>query len=318
MDRRLIGALLVVAAVVVATVVPLRDGLRVAGSAAIIELPADPVVGDCLLEPTAEFWDGARVPRRQATGATAIEPATKNPLAPTFGPCGGGAVAGEVVAIISATGDASSRTARAERSGLDCRASSLEFAGLTRVDSRYSVPGQLGAAPVSWRFSINLRTSWMLPSAVLRAAGRTWVACVVSPVTPSRYFGSIAGAYRDGDLPAPYGTCWDRPETGAGIQIVSCDRPHKAQLIAAGTIPSRDGVTTATIRQSCNGLTASVMRRGDPTAGGGLTIKVSPEIPDRQEWRNGSLDVVCFVTPTAQSLTASVVGLADRPIPYTG
>ena len=318
MDRRLIGALLVVAALVAAIVVPVRQGLRVAGNASLVELPADPAVGDCLLGPAAEFWDGARVPRRQAARVTTAEPATNNPLAPIFGPCGDSGVAGEVVAILSATGDARSRLASAEASGLDCRAASLEYAGLTRVGSRYSVSGQLGDEPVSWKFSINLRTSWVFPSAVLQAAGRTWVACVASPVTPSRYAGSIAGAYLGGGLPAPFGTCWDRPETGAGIQTVGCDQPHKAQLVASGTIPTREGATVARIRDSCRGLTASVMGRADPTAGGGLTIKVSPEIADGQAWRNKSLDVICFVTPTEHSLAASVIGLGNRPIPYSG
>ena len=49
MDRRLIGALLVVAVVAVAIVVPARDGLRIAGRGTTIDLPADPQVGDCLL-----------------------------------------------------------------------------------------------------------------------------------------------------------------------------------------------------------------------------------------------------------------------------
>jgi hypothetical protein len=318
MDRRLIGALLVVAAIVVAILVPVRDGLRVAGTAAITDIPADPAIGNCLLEPTAEFWSGARVPPDKPAGGTAAEQATNNPLAPIFGSCSGVSVAGEVVAIRSATGDSGSRLASAQGSGLDCRAAALEYAGLTRVDSRFSVRGQLGAEPVSWKFSINLRTSWVLPSPVLQAAGRTWVACVASPVTPSRYTGSIADAYLGGELPAPFGTCWDRPETGAGIQMVPCDQPHKAQLVASGTIPTRQDATIAKIGQSCRGLTATVMGRTDPTAGGGLTIKLSPEIADGQVWRSSSVDVICFITPTEHSLVASVVGLGDRPIPYSG
>ena len=113
MDRRLVGALLVVVVLTVAIVIPARNGLRITGSGSIGELPADPVVGDCLLQPPYEFWEQAR----GRAGADSIsQRARKNPLAPIFGPCDGGEVAGEVVAIISASGDGVTRQARAARS----------------------------------------------------------------------------------------------------------------------------------------------------------------------------------------------------------
>ena len=89
MDRRLIGALLVVGVVAVAVVVPARDGLRIAGLATAIELPADPEVGDCLL------------------------------VTASFGPCAGQPAIGEVASIVTATGDPYDRLVRAESSGTD-------------------------------------------------------------------------------------------------------------------------------------------------------------------------------------------------------
>ena len=60
------GALLVVAVVAIAILVPSREGRRLAGTPSLIPLPADPVVGDCLLEPTGERREPGRSGGRPA------------------------------------------------------------------------------------------------------------------------------------------------------------------------------------------------------------------------------------------------------------
>lgn len=310
-----------VAVVAAAIVVPARDGLRVVGTPSMSALPADPMIGDCLLEPTADFWADAR---RALSADSPQEPAAahpsehKNVLAPVFGTCDQRQVAGEVVAIISAAGDPQTREREIAGSGLDCRASALEYAGLVRLPDRYSVVGEPSDNPVTWQLSIDLRGSWVLPSPLLQAAGRTWAACVVAPTTAQPYVGSIAGAFRDGQLPAPFGTCWDRPESSAGNRSLACDQPHKAELISTGTVPIRSETTSAEIRRSCEELAGLVMRRADPTAAGGITVHISPDLADSVVRRAPNLDVVCFVSPTEHSIAGSVIGIGDRPVPYAG
>jgi len=318
MDRRLMGALLVVAVVAVAIVVPARDGLRLAGTASMVAFPPDPVVGDCLIEPAADFWDDARQPLGSISQSQTAASGTRNPFAPVFGGCHDGPVVGEVVAILSAVGDQQAIQRQIAGSGLDCRSAALGYAGLIPLDDRYSVEGALTVDPVRWRFSIDLRGVWVLPSRVLQAAGRSWAACVAAPGAAESYRGSVAGAYRLGQLPDAFGTCWDRPESSPGIQSVACDEPHQAELISTGTVPVRADTTSADIRRSCEALAGRVMRRADPTADGGITVRLSPETSDAQVRRAPTLDVVCFITPSEHSLAGTVVGLGASPIPYAG
>jgi hypothetical protein len=319
MDRRLVGALLVVVVLTVAIVVPARNGLRIAGSGLIGELPADPSVGDCLLQPPYEFWEQAR--RRPGADSTS-QLARKNPLAPIFGPCDGGEVAGEVVAIVSASGDRVTRQARAAASGLDCRSTALQYAGLHPLGERFVLADQMAANPVSWQLSVSMRGSWMLPSVVLQAAGRSWAACVATPGLAGFYRGTLANSYRGGRLPDVFGTCWDRATPSAGMRAIDCGTPHAAELISMGDLPDRAATTGAAINAACYRLAAEVMGRADPTAGGGLQVKVAPDLPDVPVTSNSpdagsrGLNVVCFVTAGERSLTGSLVGIGENAIPY--
>jgi len=287
MDRRLIGALLVVAVVAVAIVVPARDGLRVAGRATAIDLPADPGIGDCLL------------------------------VNASFGPCTGQPALGEVVSIVTASGRDQDRLLRADSSGTNCRAAALTYAGLTAVDGRYVPRDHLQPDPVNWKFSINLRTSWVLPTAQQRAAGRTWAACVVGPGDGGSYAGGLADAYSGGRLPDVYGVCWNSREVSVAIKKVDCAEPHLAELIAIGNVAQHD-VTPTQISGSCRQLAAQVLGRPDPTADGGLAVLIDPDATDSLRWTREAMGVVCYLVPNAHSLTGTLVGLADRPVPYSG
>jgi len=319
MDRRLVGALLVVVVLTVAIVIPARNGLRTAGSGSIGELPADPVVGDCLLQPPYEFWEQAR--DRAGTASTS-QRVRKNPLAPIFGPCDGGEVAGEVVAIIAASGDGVTRQARAAASGLDCRSTALQYTGLFPLGERFVPADQMAADPVSWELSVSLRGSWMLPSVVMQAAGRSWAACVATPGLAGFYRGTVANSFRGGRLPDVFGTCWDRSAPSAGMRAVDCGQPHAAELISVGDVPDRARTTGGAINAACQRLAAEVMGRADPTAGGGLQVKVAPDLPDAAVPSSSSdaeprgLNVVCFITAGERSLTGSVVGIGENAIPY--
>jgi hypothetical protein len=324
MNRRLTGALLLVAALTASAVLATGSGLRMAGRAAVVEFPASPTVGDCLLERGGMYLAESEAPQRtSARNVTAAMPATHRAMANhvfggSFGPCDTvGAVGGEVVAVLSATGDESTRRLTAQSSSPDCRSASLRYAGLRTQDSRFTVPGQRSDDPVNWRMSINLRSEWLLPTGFLQSAGRTWMACIVAPSEDALYHGRIAGAYGGGRLPDEFGTCWDSRTVSAAIKNLDCGSPHLAELIASGVVPDRSSITYEQMRASCEHLTGLVLGRADPTAGGALIIKTSPE--RMPQITSGSLSILCYVTPTGdRPLAGTLVGLGDEPLPLAG
>ena len=118
MDRRLAGGLLFAVALTLAVVIPSLGGHRVAGAAATIQLPDDPKVGDCVQESLNDI--------------IVIEPAASgSSLAPSFVPCDGREVGGEVVAVVQAVGSVHAQVQQAGAS-VDCHHSSLEYSGLVR------------------------------------------------------------------------------------------------------------------------------------------------------------------------------------------
>jgi hypothetical protein len=64
-------------------------------------------------------------------------------------------------------------------------------------------------------------------------------------------------------------------------------------------------------------LAARVIGRADPTAGGHLVVGVSPDPGDTILYTIPSLEIVCYLMPDDHSLTGTLVGLGDQPIPFT-
>ena len=320
MDRRLIGALLVVAVVAAATVVPALHGLRIAGEAIAIELPADPRFGDCLLTKWSGFGllPGAAPAGAVTTSApsTAAPGSAKAEPSPVFGSCGGkGQVAGEVLAVVSAAGDEAARRAQVRATGPNCQQLAFAYAGLIPTDkNHYGLPGW-PAEPVSWSLSVNLQNAWILPDPLLRAAGRTWAACVAAPARSDFYHGRLFAAYAGGKLPDGFGSCWDQRSVNVAMRPINCGDPHQSELISLGTVPNLKDITRAAIEGSCLRLAGRIMGRADPTANGGLEIQVDPQ--DDIPRAGARLNVVCYIVPTKHSLAGTLVGLGDRPVPYS-
>ena len=136
----MIGALLLVAALTLALVIPAIDGLRLAGVATMIELPSEPQASDCMLP--------------SPTNAAATAGDSPLPLWPTFGACDGRNLAGEVVAVVGGEGDVSTRLQKAAASGTDCRRMALEYSGLVLNDGRPLSAIRYPADPISWNLSL--------------------------------------------------------------------------------------------------------------------------------------------------------------------
>ena len=142
MDRRLIGALLVVTVAATAAVIPALNGRRIVGVGQTIELPTDPRVGDCVFDRSAGDPD--------ANGMLTLAPATFVRATSTAQPitavqvagCSGAPVVGEIVAVATAAQDRPSASPRPTSPEMDCRSSALEYAGLVPVDGRFELIDQ--------------------------------------------------------------------------------------------------------------------------------------------------------------------------------
>jgi Septum formation len=316
MDRRLVGALLVVAVLSAAIVLPLVSGRRVAGTALPIDLPDPPRVGDCLLNPlpasdNQDLTDGTTVdlagyPAGRQNAVTAVA---------AFGPCDG-PVSGEVVQVVNAGGDPLARRVAAAASDEGCRSATAEYTGLLAVIRQFTNP--LGpAAAVRWDPTVNVRHVWVQPEAVQRAAGRTWLACAVTPARPVRYLGLVSGAFTGHSLPDQFGVCWLQTDVSAAATFVDCSEPHRSELVSIGSVSGRSNVAARDVSTSCERLASRIVGRADPTAGGALTVGVDPEELRDYLATGRTVDVTCFLTAGGdRRLVGTLVGLGDRPVPF--
>lgn len=303
MHRRLVGGLLFAVALTLSVVIPSLGGLRVAGVATTILLPDDPRVGDCVQEPLNDI--------------IVLEPASPgSSLAPSFVPCDGRKVGGEVIAVVQAVGSPRARLKQAEAS-VDCYHSSLEYSGLVLVGGRYVLADHYSNDPVDWNITINVRTAWVVPTPLLRTSGRTWVACIAAPLSGASFRGRLAGAYNGGKLPDEFGFCWEQ-RTPSARGSVSCGGRHLAELVSLGSVPDGAGIPLASITSSCQRLAAQVVGRSDPTVAGYLAVgtSVSP-VAAPSSTPGEPLHVICDIEPVTQSLSGTLVGLRNGPIPYS-
>lgn len=318
MDRRLVGALLVAVVLIAAIGVPAWDGLRITGRGVAIEMPADPKVGDCIFDASATVATAVLQQPPSSVSADVNFDQSMPGLPVVAGPCDGQPIVGEVVAMISPPGREPARAMSAGQNFAQrCRTAALRYAGLEQVGDRFALAGEQVNDPVDWNISIHLQNFRLLPSSLLRSAGRTWSACVASAPGLTRHRGTIAAAYRGGHLPNEFGTCWDARDVTTAMHSVVCGDSHVAELVSMGTVHDRSATTDADIRDSCVGLAAKVIGRTDPTAGGQLVVRVSPDSGDTNLYTGASLDIVCYLMPRDHSLTGTLVGLGDRPIPFT-
>ena len=318
MDRRLVGALLVAVVLVAAISVPAWDGLRIAGRGVAIELPADPKVGDCVFDASAGVATAVLQQLPSSVPAVVTVNQSVSGLPVIAGPCNGQAVVGEVVAMISLPSlEPGGPTTREHDVTQQCRAATLRYAGLEQVGDRFTLADRPASDPVTWNLSMHIQNSMLRPSSLLRSAGRSWSACVASPPGSTRYRGSIANAYREGQLPNEFGTCWDSRDVTTAMRSVVCADSHVAELVSMGTVHDRSATTPADIRDSCVRLAAKVIGRTDPSAGGQLVVRVSPDPGEPNRYTTPSLDIVCYLMPSDHSLTGTLVGLRDQPIPFT-
>lgn len=302
MNRRLLGALLLVAVLTLALVIPTLDGRRSAGTATMIERPRDPQVGECLL-PTAT----------DSPGTYGGSPAS---LASTSADCEGRSVAGEVVAVAGEMTDVTARPDNASDGGLDCRRLVMRYSGLQLQDGRPLSSELFPNDPISWDLALNVRSALLVPSPILRSAGQDWRACVATPVGDEPYVGRLTDAFAGGRLPNEFGVCSAKDGPGGFLEPVPCGSPHIAELVATATVPG-NATTAEDIQQSCVRIVGVAIGRPDPTGSGELSVGTSFS-PDAAQFlaRYQPLDVSCYVSSTTRPLAGTLVGLGEQPIPF--
>ena len=317
MDRRLVGALLVVVVLSAAVVLPpLLSGSRIVGSASPVHLPDPPSVGDCLLNPMptsgeSDLPDGTSV---DPAGYPLGPPETVTRVA-AFGPCQG-AVFGEIVQVVGAGRDPPAPRIAASAADEGCRSATAEYTGLGEVIRQFTSP--TGAVdPVRWDPTVNVRHVWVQPEPVQRAAGRDWLACVVTPARLVRYSGRVAGAFAGHSLPDQFGVCWLQTDVSVAVAFVACSEPHRSELVSIGSVSGHSDVAPTEVSASCERLAARVVGRDDPTAGGALTVAVDPEELPARLTSGRTVDVTCFLTGNGdRRLVGTLVGLGDRAVPF--
>lgn len=303
MDRLLAGVLVLVLAMVAVAIVPMIDGRRIAGSAVAAGFPPPPAPGDCVLPP---------YPQVAPAGDSEIEiPVTSL----RFGSCRG-EIAGQIVGLQRS--DSSVVGPERPTTGV-CFREIAAFAGLQLSGSAVTVPGTLARDPVGWMPTIGAIGHLVVPSTVAPTAGHEWAACLAIPILSQAFQGSLRNAYTTGSPPDQFGLCWAGTDLDEANDLLPCDQPHSAELLATGWIENRSDVLPAQIEASCHGLASRIMRTDDPSHNGTVTIVVDPVRRDGASRPDAPLAVNCFASVSgALMLSGTVIGLADRPVPLTG
>jgi hypothetical protein len=302
MDRRLVGVVVLVLALVAVSVIPSVTGRRIAGTAIPVTLPDLPQVGDCLLA-------------RSPSPADDYPGSEMTVDASAYGACDG-VVAGEIVAVWESSDDPGYGTGPPWRD--PCAREAAEYAGLERSGRSMDLPGA-PSGPVSWRPTMGDGSLQLLPGREERSAGRDWVACLAVPTARAGYVGTLRDAYTTGSMPDEFGSCWDGTDLDQLPGVVRCAEPHLAELLATGWIRDRVEAPTAVIDSSCAEVAGRIMHTADPTRGGALKIVADRLTGDVSSRPDAPLSIACFVTSAgAQQLSGTLIGLADRPVPLVG
>lgn len=286
-------------ALIAIVAVPSTLGRKVGGEPRAESIAGPPTVGQCVTAVRT-------VPRSSTKSAST--PVAALPVA-TVVPWCEGAVIGEVISVKpSSSTPVISTLDEYYRANPDCRSQVETYLGT------FSASDILG---VRWTKSLSVEAVLVGPDAHDRAAGRTWVACVVT--TGGSSYGApapLASAWANRTMPDAFGLCWAEDVQPRGMSL-PCRSAHRTQQIAigfvAGPSDSATSIVSAASRDAvargCREIAASTLGVPDPTLGGALEVRVVAD-------RSGSPFVQCAVTVTGgRHLVGSLIGLGTRPLP---
>jgi hypothetical protein len=310
MDRRLAGLVVLMVVLVAATALPGFSGRRVAGVSNAKVFPDPPAVGDCALSPldSAVRNSGSRTPEIDATAVT-------------WGSCTG-EVFGEIVDLGFASAAAGptnpgSTNSSSERRPGRCSRAVAAFAGLNPTSPRPTIPGTPLFEHISWAPTLGFDPYRVVPGEEERGTGRTWSRCLVAPIVHRSYQGTPAHAFQTGQMPGEFGLCWSGTDLDRVIDLIPCDEPHAAELLATAFVEDRSLVTRDDYQRTCGQIATLIMRTDAPILGGELTAVIDPVTSDGESLPTSPQTVGCFVASAGERLLdQTVIALADRPVPF--
>lgn len=316
MDRRRVAGVGVLAAAVIAVSVGAGLGRPlVVGTASAPPVAPPPQVGDCLYAGSAGPWPWSR-----GAGSTGDNDWQMAGYTRWFGPCRDPWF-GEVVGVREQA-DVMRELVDAAPGGRDpCAAVTTAYLG------RSEVTGVDGWEPVT------VGGVGLDPDRRQSLAGQDWLACVLAPpawdsngqmvdlgpIGGLRTTESLRGRWADLGVRDRLGLCETGPlDLSFGA---FCGAPHDRELLAWSRW--QETADAATLIEGCRAQAARLMERD--TLAGAVTAEVvifgpgPPEIATAQTElpeQHGANCVVRATDPSAQ-LTATVIGLGDRPDPVT-
>ncbi len=304
--------LLLVVVAFAAVIVPGVSGRRVFGSAVPAAVPPAPATADCVT---------AISPLPPVDVDTDESARTSYPSA-VYGNCSG-PIIGEVMSIdLTEHPLARATIGSYQHASSECELSEVNYVGSIGPFD----PATITTPGIAWQADVSVQSLAIGPSALQRAAGQSWTACVGATPDRSPYRGRIGDALVDGVLPPAFATCWRSMMSSTEQQVaemkVPCATPHPVEIIALTEI--FDARTTpAQVNKSCVGMASRAFRTADPTRGGRLKIAAYSFTSSWLEplttvaAGSGFLGCVASVDDPAR-LTGTLIGIGSKPLPITG
>ncbi|SDP06240.1 hypothetical protein SAMN04515671_2842 [Nakamurella panacisegetis] len=252
MDRRPLGAALLLFTVLVAAAVPRIGGTQVAGQAEAVTIAPPPTVGDCVLSDPA------------SSGASGEVPAL------SYGSCATPHY-GEIVQIYadSLTFPNTQPDEIRAPSATFCEGAASSYLAVDQVLPRYDRGDYQSVSFGPWRPAPVGTVGLIGPSVEQRAVGQDWIACITEGTSPKPAIGTVREAFSGGTLPNSYTLCSDDL---VGGRSVDCGSRHRAELFAlTGLVDALPAQSVLDI--SCQDFVRYLTGRKDLKGASGLTIE---------------------------------------------
>lgn len=313
MGRRVGGLVIVLLVLLAAAIVPSALGRTVAGRAVLVPVKGPPAVGDCLTVPGTS----GRVQGQGATYATQ-----------SLAACSGSRY-GEVVAVIDDARShdpavptiqtpSDSSTVSDDPNQQTCSDAELRYVGVPTTARP--------AAIAEWGPVTGIEVEPTGPDELQKKFGQSWVACVLYVNGGSgsvSYAGTAKNAFTTGELPAAFAVCVSSADLMTAAPV-PCHGAHTVEAFAVrGT--GHPGLTQQSLDTSCLAVVARMTKLSDPTAAGQLEVGAiaihdgpsGASVPGLGGPTDGSGFAACVaVSPAGRTLTASLLALHGRPIPW--
>jgi hypothetical protein len=241
----------------------------------------------------------------------------------TWGSCTG-QVFGEIVSTGSDAGSTNPRSTNpgpanpsSERRAGRCSRAVAAFAGLDPTSPRPTIPGTPRFEHITWAPTPGFDPYLVVPGDEEGGTGRTWTRCLVAPIVHRSYEGTVAQAFQTGEMPGQFGLCWGGTDLDRVVDLIPCDEPHAAELLATAFVDDRSLVTRDDYQRTCGQIAALIMRTDVPIIGGELTAVIDPVTSHGESLPTSPQTVGCFVASADERLLdQTVIALADRPVPF--